>query len=96
MEEVVIDFLDEIPKFSCIWKKSLITLVITVAAKDLIYRNGRILFNAGVDIHRGWLLEIPVEDLDTSVMDEFPAVYVWRHAYTVEMKKAWLNTIFIM
>mgnify|MGYP006161040413 CR=1 FL=1 len=43
---------------------------------------------AGVDIHRGWLLEIPVEDLDTSVMDAFSAVYVWRHAYTVEMKKS--------
>ena len=28
-----------------------------------------------------------MEDLDTSVMDAFPAVYVWRHAYTVEMKK---------
>ena len=75
MEEVVTDFLDEIPKFSCIWKKSLITLVITVAAKDLIYRNGRILFNAGVDIHRGWL-QIPVEDLDTSVTDAFSAVCV--------------------
>ena len=28
-----------------------------------------------------------MEDLDTSVSDAFPAVYVWRHAYTVEMKK---------
>ena len=67
MEEVVTDFLDEIPKLSCIWKKSLITLVITVAAKDLIYQNGRILFNAGVDIHRGWLLEIPYMCGDTHI-----------------------------
>ena len=28
------------------------------------------------------------KDLDTSVIDAFSAVYVWRHAYTVEMKKS--------
>ena len=36
------------------------------------------------------LLEVPVEDLDTSVIDAFSAVYVWRHAYTVEMKKSFV------
>ena len=33
------------------------------------------------------MLEIPVEDLDTTVSFVVPAVYGWRHAYTVEMKK---------
>ena len=31
---------------------------------------------AGVDIHRGWLLEISGEDLDTSVMAAFSTVCV--------------------